>query len=87
MEVPARPIPAPDPDPDPNPSPDPDQVLLYALRQLRDGDEARLCQLLPLLAPLGTQLEAQADLVNPNPSPKPHPDPNPLTLFTLALTL
>jgi len=38
-------------------------VLLYALRQLRDGDEARLCQLLPLLAPLGDQLEAQSDFV------------------------
>ena len=34
--------------------------MLYALRRLKEGDEARVCQLLPLLAPLGTQLEAQA---------------------------
>ena len=65
-------------------------VLLYALRQLRDGDEARLCQLLPLLAPLGKQLEAQVDLVDSNPRPEPNPDPGPDPLapaLTLTLTL
>ena len=38
-------------------------VLLYALRRLNEGDEARMCQLLPLLAPLGEALEPQLDFV------------------------
>ena len=38
-------------------------VLLYALRRLNEGDEARMCQLLPLLAPLGEGLEPQLDFV------------------------
>jgi hypothetical protein len=59
-------------------------VLLYALRQLRDGDEARLCQLLPLLAPLGAQLDAQVGLGRPE-TPALH---RTLTLtLTLDLTL